>query len=439
MKSLKGLMLGLGMLCMGLPAMAVEFGDDLYGGVTVHGFVSQGYLLSDNNNFFAKTEDGSARFNEFGVNISSQVSDNLRVGLQIFARNLGEFGEGEPEIDWGFADYRWRDWMGIRVGKMKMVHGLYNTTRDIDMLRNSIFLPQSVYNEAWRDTVSAISGAEIYGDLYMGNAGTLSYQFQGGETEFAVDGGVVTSLTDQSRLAGVLSDPQSTHTKYSMAGGLVWYTPINGLRLSTTVWSVEFDMETNAVAEDFLPDSGSANVKANTVSRAYTASLEYLRGPFTFAAEYMGNRYEFTNQAEGHSDFANFINAAGTRTLNTEGYYAAMAYRFTDWLELGISYSEYYADKDDRSGKLNTIDEHPRFPGLSNPRKDTGYKDHDAWLKDIGMTARFDLTPNWVFKLEGHAMNGAAILMKDINSDKNNNLNTSENWFLFAAKMTVSF
>ncbi|MCW7755140.1 porin [Desulfobotulus sp. H1] len=415
MKTLKGLMLGLGLLCMAFPAMAVEFGDDLFGGVTVHGFISQGYLKSDNNNFFAKTEDGSARFNEFGVNISSQVSDQLRVGLQILGRNLGEFGEGDPEIDWAFADYRWRDWMGLRVGKMKMVHGLYNTTRDIDMLRTSIFLPQSVYNEAWRDTVSSITGAEVYGDIYMGNAGSLTYQFQGGEADFPTDGGVVATLKDQAKLEGNRADPRSTHTKHSYAGGLVWSTPVNGLRLSTTGWIVEFDTD----ADLYLGGSGQIlDFRANTISKAYTASLEYIFGSFTFAAEYMGNRYEFSN---------NLVNQ--TNTLNTEGYYAAMGYRFTDWLEMGLSYSEYYADKDDRDGNKNKTDQN---------RIAAGYKDHDAWLKDLALTARFDLTPNWVFKLEGHAMNGAAILMKDINSE-NNILNTSENWFLFAAKMTVSF
>lgn len=427
MKSLRAVVVGLCLLCLASPAMAIEFGDDFYGGVTVHGFISQGYLKSDNNNFFAKTEDGSTRFNEFGINVSSQVSDRLRVGLQIFARNLGEFGKGEPEIDWGFADYRWKDWLGLRFGKMKLTHGLYNTTRDVDMLRNSIFLPQSIYNEAWRDTVAAISGAEIYGDIYLGGAGSLAYQFQGGETDFPVDGGVVTTTKDQSRLNNILSTPQSTHTKYSFTGGLVWSTPINGLRLSTTGWVVEFD--TDGVFSQ-MDTQAQANVRTNTNSKVYTASLEYIRGPFTFVTEYMGATYEFATRAKGNSPFDQDINANKPIDLDTEGYYAAIAYRFTDWLELGLSYSEYYADKNDKDGNLNVTD--PR-------RVAAGYKKHDAWLKDTALTARFDLTDNWVFKLEGHAMNGAAILMKDINSDDNNNLNTSENWFLFAAKMTVSF
>lgn len=435
MKKLKGFLAGLCLVCMAVPAMAVEFGDDFYGGVTLHGFISQGYLKSDNNNFFARTSDGSTRFNEFGINVSSQVSDKLRVGIQIFARNLGEFGSGDPEIDWGFADYRWKDWAGIRFGKMKLIHGLYNTTRDIDMLRNSIFLPQSVYNEAWRDTVAAISGAEVYGDIYMGRAGSLAYQFQGGETDFPVDGGVVTSTKDQSLLKRILATPESTHTKYAYTGGLVWNTPLNGLRLSTTAWVVEFDTDGGFYQMD---QKWNAKVRTTTNSKVNTASLEYIRGPFTFVTEYMAASYEFNTLGKsGDAVFVNIINSQKKVDLDTEGYYAALAYRFTDWLEVGLSYSEYYADKDDKDGKNN-------LPVYSNnvqvnPRYAAGYREHDAWLKDTALTFRFDVTENWVFKLEGHAMNGAAILMKDTNSDTDGKVNTSENWFLVAGKMTVSF
>lgn len=426
MKKFAGLIMAVGIAMFASPVMAIEFGEDDFGNVDIHGYISQGYLLSDENNFFATTDDGSAEFNEFAVNFGADLSDKLHVGMQIFARNLGEFGNGEPEIDWGYGDYRWQDWMGFRAGKMKLMHGLYNTSRDIDFLRTFIFLPQSVYNEAWRDTVSAISGAEVYGDVYMGSAGSLAYQFQGGETEFPVDGGVVTTTADQSRLAGLVYEPETTDTKHSFSGGFAWSTPVEGLRFSLTGWLVEFDMEGT------VEDSGGTQVRVNTLSKAYTGSVEYQNGPFTFAAEYMGNRYEFKTHAfDGPG--ADKINAIASDTvdLETEGYYASVAYRFNDWFELGAYYSEYYADKDDKDGDENEV------PG--SPREKAGYNDYDAWLKDTCITTRFDITDNWVFKLEGHMMNGAAILMKDINTGDDGKLDTEEDWYLLAAKVTFSF
>ena len=38
--------------------------ENEWGTIDIHGFISQGFLKSDRNNFYAKTEDGTFRFNE---------------------------------------------------------------------------------------------------------------------------------------------------------------------------------------------------------------------------------------------------------------------------------------------------------------------------------------------------------------------------------------
>lgn len=114
---------------------AVEL--DKMGGVQIHGFISQGYLYSDDNNFYADTENGTPKFNELCINFASDVTDRLKMGVQLFRRNLGEFG-GDVELDWGYASYLLRDWVGIRAGRMKIQHGLYNHVRDVDFTRTSV-------------------------------------------------------------------------------------------------------------------------------------------------------------------------------------------------------------------------------------------------------------------------------------------------------------
>src|SRR5262245_34093993 len=56
----------------------------------LHGFVSQGYLLSSGNNYLAETtERGSLEFSEVGLNFTAQLTDDLRAGVQLFAHDLG--------------------------------------------------------------------------------------------------------------------------------------------------------------------------------------------------------------------------------------------------------------------------------------------------------------------------------------------------------------
>src|SRR6187399_37620 len=136
----------------------------------VHGFVSQGFIKTTNNNYLAKSERGSFEFVEAGVNFTKPLSDRLRVGLQLFARDLGPTGNYRPQFDWFYFDFRVADWFGIRAGRTKLPFGLYNETSDIDAARVPVLLPQSVYPQANRDFLLAQTGGEIYGYVPLGDA-----------------------------------------------------------------------------------------------------------------------------------------------------------------------------------------------------------------------------------------------------------------------------
>ena len=89
-------------------------------GIKIHGLVSQGYIRSSDNNFLARTSKGSFEFNEAIINFSTQVDEKLRLGIQLLSRNLGGEGKGAVTLDWGFGDYRWKEELGVRVGKVKI-------------------------------------------------------------------------------------------------------------------------------------------------------------------------------------------------------------------------------------------------------------------------------------------------------------------------------
>src|SRR5204862_570816 len=98
----------------------------------VHGFASQGALLTSDNNYLAHTERGSLEFTEAGINFTKSFDEHLRFGIQLFARDLGPTGSYAANFDWLYLDYRWQDWLGLRAGRVKLPYGLYNDTSDVD-------------------------------------------------------------------------------------------------------------------------------------------------------------------------------------------------------------------------------------------------------------------------------------------------------------------
>jgi hypothetical protein len=77
--------------------------------VQIHSFASQGFAYSDQNNYMTmKTTQGSFAFTGGGANISAQINDKFRVGAQLYLRNIGDFGNFRPELDWALDDYKFK-------------------------------------------------------------------------------------------------------------------------------------------------------------------------------------------------------------------------------------------------------------------------------------------------------------------------------------------
>src|SRR5882672_10605164 len=86
--------------------------------VQIHAFASQGFTYSNDNNYLTmKTSEGSFAFTDAGMNISTPSTDKLRIGAQVYIRNIGTLGEWHLVLDWASADYKFQDWFGVRGGK----------------------------------------------------------------------------------------------------------------------------------------------------------------------------------------------------------------------------------------------------------------------------------------------------------------------------------
>src|ERR1035437_327785 len=197
--------------------------------VQVHGFASQGFVYTDQNNWLTMhTSQGSGAFTDFGGNASMQITDKFRVGAQVYDRNLGNLGEWHPSLDWAFADYRFKPWFGIRAGKVKTVLGLYNDTQDLDFLHTFALLPQSVYPTDLRDATIAHLGGDIYGSISLQRRlGTISYTAYVGHHNDSIYSG----YAYVSAAFGV-NTPRYGGLQYG--GDLRWNTPLHGLLIGAS-------------------------------------------------------------------------------------------------------------------------------------------------------------------------------------------------------------
>jgi len=74
------LILGCASVCVGLTPMRAQEFKLFERTVQVHGFASQGFIYTNDNNWLTmNTSQGSAAFTDFGLNMSTQITDKFRI------------------------------------------------------------------------------------------------------------------------------------------------------------------------------------------------------------------------------------------------------------------------------------------------------------------------------------------------------------------------
>ena len=387
--------------------------DDWFGNIDVHGFISQGYVRSKNANWFMEdsTDEGSFQFNEMGLNFTSQLSENLRFGLQILSRDFGNVDNNKVQIDWAYFDYKFDDWLGLRVGKVKTPLGLKSETRDIDMLRTNVFLPFSkIYDEATRESFNSIQGVSLYGNVDLDQLGGLAYNVQWGYTTYNVENGGVTTLIEGSTTGGIhtVGKVNDIENRQAFMSRVNWETPLDGLLLGVAYMKHQTDLkvETGIPLSATVPVGTEVSLKLMDYE-TWVGSLQYSVGDLVLTSEFARTTYQ--------TDFA------GVRTLDYEEYswYLMADYRINSLVSIAGGYSEFI-DAHDPDG---------------HDAAAAGEEDYSAWTKDIFIGSKFDITDNWVFKAELHFLDGYMFNLPAINP----NGYEDQTDMLLALKTTVSF
>ena len=175
--------------------------------VQFHGFASQGFAYSNENNYLTmKTAKGSFAFTDGGVNVSTQLTDKFRVGGQVYVRDIGNLGKWHPQLDWAQADYKFKDWFGIRGGVVKTVFGLHNDTQDMEFLHTFALLPQSIYPADLRDALIRHTGGDVYGEIRTKRLGSFSYTAYSGQRQDNRYGGYLYLLRDRGITSRHMAD-----------------------------------------------------------------------------------------------------------------------------------------------------------------------------------------------------------------------------------------
>jgi hypothetical protein len=352
--------------------------------VAVHGFVSPGFIASTGNNYLANTKGGTFEFTEVGINFTFPLTDKLRTGLQLFARDLGRVGNYSPKADWFYLDYRYEDWLGFRAGRVKIPFGLYNDTSDIDAARVPILLPQSLYSLQSRDFLLAQTGVEIYGRLNLRKAGALEYRHYGG-----------TIFLDVSSQTSIATPVLDINVPFVVGERLIWETPLDGLRLAASLQALR--LEANFLVKD-------RPVAIRVPALLAVGSVEYAAHDLLIAAEY--SRWRVGVESTDAT-------VVPPTTLVSERGYVMSSVRVNDWLQPGLYYSLYFPNVDHRSGRA-------------------------AIQHDVAATLRFDFNAYWLFKVEGHYMNGTADVDPALNDGRSRDV-LDRSWAVFLAKTTAHF
>ncbi|MFO7559153.1 MAG: hypothetical protein R6X10_10020 [Desulfobacterales bacterium] len=432
-------------ICLNLiwagPAAAI----DGLGDVEIHGFVAQGYLQSDKYDYLdVKTDKGSFEYSEMGINFSVTPVSGLRIGAQFFARDLGDLGNDEIELDWAYGDYRVNNYLGVRGGKMKVAMGLYNEVRDVDAVRTFIMMPNSIYLEQNRDTYAGIKGVGLYGEL----PGGFSYQAAFGvnassDAQSNITKDIAVSLERKLKLAtssrvtqtlisfgvpaeyaaaqgaaaaaGVSVEPTDSTGRNTKNGALQWAPRfLDGLRLSGTYFGGETEtfMDATVFNSAYLLDNTQpthvtvpTKIDVDEISSTIV-SAEYMIGDTLLSGEY----------AMIKVDIDSFLGNP-VPTLDVLGWAVSASHRFKDQFEIGMYYSDYNTDVDDYNGK--------------DWEKETGRSRHERYLRDVCLAGRVDITEGWIFKLEGHLMRGLDNVEHGSENDPT--------WYLYAAKVSYNF
>lgn len=371
-----------------------------------HGFISQNFILTDENNFLGSSSDGSFKSNEAALNASWKPSESLQLSLQGIYKQIGTAEPKGGRIDYAIADWRIVDefshGFGVRAGRLKNPYGFFNETRDVAATNISILLPESIYIDYLSQLFHSSDSAGFYGHREMVQ-GTFSYNMQYGRP--ILNDQITRSIVGAPDTRGTFSDERSFITRfaYEDAAGF-WRAALS---------YIYFIGDFKAGPNDFMLGLSDGDL----TTQQLLLSLELNVNDLQVTTEIQRRDTEL----EGIYPF-NILEKGLS-------YYLQFAYNLTSNLKVYVRRDEVFRFKDDKKGKdyiaqIKAID----------PSSERQF--HSTFAKDTTLGFRYSPNFEWSFALEVHHIDGTYWLPDienpDIGAQK-------RYWNMFLAQVAYRF
>ena len=299
-------------------------------------------------------------------------------------------------VAWASEELRRGSWPKLSIGLAKIPMGL----EELPLTLQAFDDPQTDFAALRAENplmfADGVPGVGLTVSLPAG----LSYELHYSSGRVNSAGGLFEGLK-----RSLSADISRIDVTRAYGGILKWQTPVDGFTLKGGISQMQLNANAVTMGAPLwsrVGVGGNAHGRLFNTVRTWRAAAEQRIGDLSIGAEYMQSQVS-----------ASFNDGPLTSQIG-EGYSGRAAYKVTDWLQLGSSYSLYYADRNDRNGEA-----------LAAMGKDPAA----AWIRDIGVAARFNFNSNMALQVEGHMMKGLLGVVEG----------NDQEWRRFGAKMTIKF
>ena len=361
-----------------------------------HGFVSQNFIATDENDFLGSSSDGSFKSNEAALNASWRATDSLQLALQGLYKQIGNAKPKGGRVDYAIVDWRFLDnftnGAGVRFGRIKNPYGFFNETRDVAVTNTSILLPESVYVDYLSQLYHSSDGAGFYGHN-ENEYGTLLFNVQFGRP--ILNNQIISTLVGNPDTEGDISKERGGFARLAYEDGAgLWRAAISYAHLTGDFNPAPSDIPKGLMEGTLLIEQLLLSVELNW------------------------NSWQFTTEVQRRNTELEGIYGIDIVEKGL-GYYFQTAYKFSPAWTVYLRRDEVFRFKDDRHGK--------EF-ALGNA--------HGTFAKDTTFGFRYSPSFEWSFAMEVHQIDGTYWLPNIENPDV---AAQQRYWNMFLAQIAYRF
>ncbi|PID44617.1 MAG: hypothetical protein CSB48_01290 [Proteobacteria bacterium] len=364
-----------------------------------HGFLSQSFILTDENDFLGTSTNGSFKFSSAGLGASWKPCNSIQLSAQALYKQIGNTKPKGTNLDYAILDWAIVDQFdrgfGLRGGRLMNAYGFYNETRDVAATRPSILLPESTYIDYLQFLFRSSDSIGLYARSEMGE-GTLSFNTNIGrplvyeEVVRVIMGGLpgksATGRIGKNRLLVSQLGYEDARGQWRSALTYVLY------RGNYEVGPEDILREGKITSSQLMLSFEYNWDELQLITEAFRRNLSITDAlPFTIYDEHLG-------------------------------YYFQVGYQFEHGLKPYMRYDAVFLDKDDRQGLL--FEAGRRGPAAF------------AFAKDITVGMSYTPSFNWNFGVEFHLVDGDYWVPAVENPDP---LRQKRYWNMFLAQAAYRF